>query len=165
MRTIVASVCTLILLVALPAALAQDTMDEPESIEASTTLRIKLASVLVNDQAKAEKFYSEILGFVKKHDIPVGEFRWLTVVSPDEPEGTQLLLEPNDNPAANTFQKAMFDQSIPAASFNVEDVQRTYEKLQGLGVAFTMPPTDVGGAIIAVFDDTCGNLIQIAQEK
>ena len=129
-----------------------------------TMLKIKLAGVFVDNQEKAAKFYTELLGFVIKTDIPVGEFRWLTVVAPDEPEGTELVLEPNDNPAAKTFQKALFDQGIPATSFIVEDVQKTYEKLQRLGVRFTTQPTDVESTTIAVFDDTCGNLIQIAQE-
>jgi catechol 2,3-dioxygenase-like lactoylglutathione lyase family enzyme len=127
-------------------------------------MKIYLTSVLVDDQDKALKFYAEILGFVKKADVPVGEFKWLTVVSHEEPNGVQLLLEPNENPAAQTFQKALFEQGIAATSFAVADVQREYERLKGLGVTFSTPPTAMGPATIAVFDDTCGNLIQIAQQ-
>ncbi len=126
-------------------------------------MKIKLTSVFVGDQEKALQFYTEILGFVKKSDIPVGQFRWLTVVSPDEPDGTELLLEPNDNPAAKTFQSALFEQGIPCASFAVEDIHAEYERLKELGVAFPVPPTPAGGVTIAVLDDTCGNLIQLAQ--
>lgn len=103
-------------------------------------------------------------GFEKKADVPVGEFKWLTVTSPGEPDGVQLLLEPNENPVAQTFQKALFEQGIAATSFAVEDIQQEYERLKGLGVAFSTPPTPMGPATIAVFDDTCGNLIQIAQQ-
>jgi catechol 2,3-dioxygenase-like lactoylglutathione lyase family enzyme len=127
------------------------------------SMKIKLTSVFVGDQEKALQFYTEILGFVKKSDIPVGQFRWLTVVSPDEPDGTELLLEPNDNPAAKTFQSALFEQGIPCASFAVEDIHAEYERLKELGVAFPVPPTPAGGVTIAVLDDTCGNLIQLAQ--
>lgn len=127
-------------------------------------MKIYLTSVLVDDQDKALKFYTEILGFVKKADVPVGEFKWLTVVSLEEPDGVQLLLEPNENPAAQTFQKAIFEQGIAATSFAVADVQQEYERLKGLGVTFSTPPTAMGPATIAVFDDTCGNLIQIAQQ-
>ena len=126
-------------------------------------MKIYLTSVFVDDQDKALKFYTEVLGFVKKADVPVGEFKWLTVVSPDELDGVQLLLEPNDNPAASAFQAAIFEQGIAATSFAVADIQQEYERLQALGVRFTMPPTPMGPATIAVFDDTCGNLIQIAQ--
>ena len=104
-----------------------------------------------------------LVGFVKKEDVSLGEFKWLTVVSPDELDGVQLLLEPNNNPAAQTFQAAIFEQGIAATSFAVADIQREYERLQSLGVRFTMPPTPMGPATICVFDDTCGNLIQIAQ--
>ena len=164
MRTASTVVCVAALLIAFSVTLAQDTTEKPQSNEASTMMKIKLTSVFVDDQKKAAKFYTEVLGFVMKHDIPLGEFRWLTVVSPNETDGTELLLEPNDNPAAKTFQKAIFEQGIPAASFSVENVQKTYEKLHELGVRFTMEPTDVGSTVLAVFDDTCGNLIQIAQE-
>ena len=126
-------------------------------------MRITLTSVFVNDQDEAARFYTETLGFVKKHDVPVGEFKWLTVVSPDDPDGTELLLEPNDNPVAQEFQKGIFDQGIPAASFGVVDIRAEYEKLKLLGVAFTMAPTELANVTVAVFDDTCGNLIQMMQ--
>ena len=126
-------------------------------------MQIKLTSVFVDDQDKALKFYTEVLGFVKKFDFPVGEFKWLTVVSPEEPGGTELLLEPNDNPAARAFQEAIFKQGIPAASFVVEDIQKEYERMKKLGVMFSMEPTKTGPATVAIFDDTCGNLIQIYQ--
>ncbi len=126
-------------------------------------MKILYAGVFVDDQAKALKFYTEVLGFVKKEDVPVGEFRWLTVVTPDDQEGTELLLEPNDNPASVQFQKAIFEQGIPATSFGVDDVQAEYERLKALGVEFHVEPTDYGSYIIASFNDTCGNLIQIQQ--
>ena len=126
-------------------------------------MRIILTGVFVGDQDKALKFYTETLGFVKKHDVPVGEFKWLTVVSPDDPDGTELLLEPNENPVAQEYQKGLFDQGIPAASFGVTDIRAEHEKLKSLGVAFTMEPMDFGNVTIAVFDDTCGNLIQMMQ--
>ena len=126
-------------------------------------MKIKLTSVFVDNQDKALKFYTDVLGFVKKSDVPVGEFKWLTVVSPEEPNGVELLLEPNDNPAAKTFQKAIFEQGIPATSFAVVDVQKEFERLKKLGVAFTTEPTDAGPVTIAVLNDTCGNLIQIYQ--
>lgn len=124
-------------------------------------MKIELASVFVDDTNKALKFYTEVLGFVKKVHIP--EANWVTVTSSDEPEGTQLLLEPNDNPVAETYQKGIFAQGIPATSFAVEDVEKEYERLVKLGVEFTIKPTKSVGAIIAVFNDTCGNLIQIHQ--
>ena len=126
-------------------------------------MRITLTGVFVNDQDKALRFYTETLGFVKKHDVPAGEYRWITVVSPDEPDGTELLLEPNENPVAQTFQKGIFDQGIPATSFGVTDIHAEHEKLASLGVTFTMEPTEMGTVTIAVFDDTCGNLIQLMQ--
>lgn len=126
-------------------------------------MKIKLTSVFVDDQDKALQFYTEVLGFVKKLDISLGQYRWLTVVSPEEPDGTQLLLEPNANPAAKTYQQAIFEQGIPAAQFFVEDIQQEYERLKERGVAFTMEPTPVTGSTIAVLNDTCGNLIQIVQ--
>lgn len=126
-------------------------------------MKIKLTSVLVDDQDKALRFYTTVLGFVKKQDFPVGDFKWLTVVSPEEPNGTELLLEPNENPAARTFQKALFDQGIPLAAFAVEDIQEEYERLKKQGVVFSMEPTKTGTATVAVFEDTCGNLIQIYQ--
>lgn len=127
------------------------------------TMKIKLSSVLVEDQDKALEFYTEVLGFVKKQDMPAGEFRWLTVVSPEEPDGTELLLEPNDNPAAKAFQKAIFEQGIPLTAFAVDDLQGEYERLKKLGVVFSTEPTRMGHTTIAVFDDTCGNLIQLYQ--
>ena len=126
-------------------------------------MRIILTGVFVSDQDEALKFYTETLGFVKKHDVPVGEFKWLTVVSPDDPDGTELLLEPNENPVAQEYQKGLFDQGMPAASFGVTDIRAEHEKLKSLGVAFTMEPMDFGNVTIAVFDDTCGNLIQMMQ--
>ena len=126
-------------------------------------MRITLTGVFVTDQDEALRFYTETLGFVKKHDVPVGEFKWLTVVSPDDPDGTELLLEPNENPVAQEYQKGIFDQGIPAASFSVMDIHAEYEKLKSMGVAFTMEPTELPNVTIAVFDDTCGNLIQIMQ--
>ena len=126
-------------------------------------MKIKLNNVLVGDQEKALLFYTETLGFQKKMDIPMGEFRWLTVVSPEEPEAAELLLEPNALPAAKDFQKAIFESGIPLASFEVDDIKLEYERLTKLGVEFRTEPTDVGGAMIAVLDDTCGNLIQIYQ--
>ncbi len=128
-------------------------------------MRIKLTSVFVKDQAKALQFYTGTLGFVKKADISAGEYRWLTVVSPEEPDGTELVLEPNDNPAARAYQEAIFNQGIPAASFFVDDVKKEYERLKKKGVTFKSGPTEAGPATIAVFEDTCGNLIQISQVK
>ncbi len=128
-------------------------------------MKIYLASVYVDDQDKALKFYTEVLGFLKKTDFPVGTFKWLTVVSPEEPDGVELLLEPNDNPATRPFQKSLFEQGIAAASFAVEDIQKEYKRLKDLGVAFRMPTTQMGPVTVAVFDDTCGNLIQIAQKS
>jgi catechol 2,3-dioxygenase-like lactoylglutathione lyase family enzyme len=128
-------------------------------------MRIKVTSVLVDDQDKALTFYTEILGFVKKNEIPVGEFKWLTVVSPEEPEGTELLLEPNDNPAASTFQKALYNQGIPLTMFFVDDIQKEYERMKNIGVKFTLEPTKMEAIIIAVFDDTCGNFIQMIQKS
>jgi predicted enzyme related to lactoylglutathione lyase len=125
-------------------------------------MKIIYTKVFVNDQDKALKFYTQILGFVKKSDIVAGDYRWLTVVSPEDQNGTELILELNDNPAAKTYQKAIFEQSIPAANFGVSDVHIDYERLKKLGVKFTMQPSDVmENVTIAVFDDTCGNLIQI----
>ena len=128
-------------------------------------IRINITSVLVDDQDKALKFYTDVLGFVKKHDIPVGDFKWLTVVSPAEPDGVELLLEPDQNPAAKAFKKAIFEQGIPATSFAVDDIQQEYERMRALGVEFTQPPTPTGPVIIATLNDTCGNLIQIAQAQ
>jgi catechol 2,3-dioxygenase-like lactoylglutathione lyase family enzyme len=124
-------------------------------------MQIKLTSVFVDDQDKALKFYTDVLGFVKKHEFSAGKYKWLTVVSPDEPEGVQLVLEPNDNPAAKTYQQEIFRQGIPAANFFVGDVQKEYAKLKEHGVTFTKEPTKTTGSTIAVLDDSCGNLIQI----
>jgi predicted enzyme related to lactoylglutathione lyase len=126
-------------------------------------MKIKVTSVFVDNQEKALKFYTEVLGFVKKIDISAGAYRWLTVVSPEEQDGTQLLLEPNENPAAKQYQEAIFKQGIPATQLYVDGIQKEYEKLKGLGVKFTMEPRKVAGSTIAVFDDTCGNLMQIVQ--
>ncbi|GAB4051076.1 VOC family protein [Catellatospora paridis] len=126
-------------------------------------MRIHLASILVDDQAKALAFYTDVLGFVKKNDIPMGEFSWLTVVSPDEPDGVELVLEPDQHPAAKPFKEALVDDGIPFTSFAVTDVHAEYERLTKLGVVFTQPPTSMGPVTTAVLDDTCGNLIQIAQ--
>ncbi|WP_174616049.1 VOC family protein [Virgibacillus ihumii] len=128
-------------------------------------MRIKITSVFVEDQEKALKFYTEVLGFEKKMDIPAGDFKWLTVVSPEDPDGVELLLEPNDNPAAKTFQKAIYDEGIPATSFVVDNIQEEYEHLKNLGVEFTAAPTEMSPVTFAIFDDTCGNLIQISQAK
>jgi predicted enzyme related to lactoylglutathione lyase len=126
-------------------------------------LKIKLASVIVDDQDRALRFYTEVLGFVKKRDMPVGNFRWLTVVSPDEPEGTELLLEPSDNLAAQTYQKTIFEQGIPLTAFAVDDIEKEFERMSKLGVRFVMRPTKMGPVTQAVFDDTCGNFIQMYQ--
>jgi catechol 2,3-dioxygenase-like lactoylglutathione lyase family enzyme len=126
-------------------------------------MRIHLTSVLVDDQEKALRFYTDVLGFVKKTDIPLGEARWLTVVAPDDPKGPELLLEPDDHPAAGPFKAALVDDGIPASSFAVDDVPAEFQRLRGLGVRFTQEPLELGGVTTAVFDDTCGNLIQIAK--
>jgi catechol 2,3-dioxygenase-like lactoylglutathione lyase family enzyme len=128
-------------------------------------MRIVVTSVLVDDQAKALTFYTDILGFVRKVDIPVGDARWLTVVSREDPDGTELLLEPDSHPAAGPFKAALVEDGIPATSFGVDDVQAEFDRLRGLGVQFTQPPTEMGPVTTAVFDDTCGNLIQIAQQS
>ena len=130
-------------------------------------MHIERLSVMVNDQSAALAFYTEILGFVKQHDIPLGEYRWLTVVSPEGPSTVELLLEPNTNPtlggAERTFQSALFEAGIPFAGFRVDDIQAESERLKAHGVRFTMEPTEAGPVTVAVFDDTCGNLIQIYQ--
>jgi predicted enzyme related to lactoylglutathione lyase len=125
-------------------------------------VKIKVTSIYVNDQEKALRFYTKVLGFVKKADFTQGPFRWLTVASPEEPDGTELQLALNDNPAARAYQQAMFEQGQPAAMFYVDDVQREYDRMKPLGAEFTMPPTKVTGSTIAKLKDTCGNLIQIA---
>ena len=126
-------------------------------------IRINLTSVLVDDQSKALAFYTDVLGFQKKTEMPMGEHRWLTVVSPSEPDGVELLLEPDEHPAARPFKEALVEDGIPFTSFAVADVQAEYERPRGLGVRFTQEPLDMGGVTTAVLDDTCGNLIQIAQ--
>jgi len=125
-------------------------------------MKIIRTKVFVHDQDRALKFYTEKLGFVKKNDVSAGEYRWLTVISPEDQNGTELLLELNNNPVAQAYQKGIFEQGIPAASFGVEDIHAEYKRLKELGVKFTVEPTTVVGQVtIAVFDDTCGNLIQI----
>jgi catechol 2,3-dioxygenase-like lactoylglutathione lyase family enzyme len=127
-------------------------------------MRINLTSVLVDDQDRALRFYTDVLGFVKKHDVPMGEDRWLTVVSPQDPDGTELVLEPSSHPAVKPFKEALVADGIPYTSFAVDDVEAEYERLRGLGVRFTQEPTDMGPVTTAVLDDTCGNLIQIAHQ-
>jgi len=126
-------------------------------------MKIALTSVYVDDQEKAVRFYTEVLGFVKKADFSQGPFRWLTVASPEDPKGTELQLALNDNPAAKTYQQAMFQQSQPAAMFFTDDLQADYERMKARGAEFIMPPTDVTGSKIAKLNDTCGNLIQVTQ--
>ena len=126
-------------------------------------MKIKLTTIYVDDQEKALRFYTDVLGFVKKADVSQGPFRWLTVASPEEPQGTDLQLALNDNPAARAYQQAMFDQSQPAAMFFTDDINADYERIKARGATFTMPPTDVTASIIATLDDTCGNLIQLTQ--
>ena len=127
-------------------------------------MKIVVTSVLVDDQEKALRFYTDVLGFVKKVDIPAGDARWLTVVSPQNPDGTELLLEPDSHPAAQSFKAALVEDGIPYTSFGVDDIQSEFKRLEGLGVQFTQPPVEMGPVTTAVFDDTCGNLIQIAQQ-
>ena len=124
-------------------------------------MRIKLSSVLVDDQEKALRFYTEILGFQEKANVPLGEHRWITVVSPEDPDGTELVLEPDEHPAAKPFKKALVADGIPFTAFAVDDVRAEHERLRGLGVRFTQEPADMGPVTTAVLDDTCGNLIQI----
>ena len=126
-------------------------------------MKIKLTSVHVDDQNKALRFYTEVLGFAKKADFSNGPFRWLTVASPEEPDGTELQLALNDNPAAKAYQQAIFQQGQPAANFFSDDVKGDYERTKARGAQFTMPPTDVTGSTIATLNDTCGNLIQLTQ--
>jgi catechol 2,3-dioxygenase-like lactoylglutathione lyase family enzyme len=126
-------------------------------------LQIKLTSVMVDDQAKALRFYTEVLGFVKKHDVPAGGARWLTVVSPENPDGPELLLEPLGMPAAEPFQKALYEAGVPLTAFAVADTRKEYERLKGLGVQFNGEPQEVGPTVVVAFDDTCGNWIQIYQ--
>lgn len=126
-------------------------------------MRINLTSVLVEDQQKALRFYTEVLGFKEKNNVPLGEHAWITVVSPEDPDGVELLLEPDEHPAAKPFKAALVADGIPFTSFAVADVRAEHDRLRGLGVRFTQEPTEMGPVITAVLDDTCGNLIQIAQ--
>jgi predicted enzyme related to lactoylglutathione lyase len=126
-------------------------------------MKLKVTSIYVDDQENALRFYTDVLGFVKKADVTQGPFRWLTVASAEEPDGVELQLAPNDNPAAKSYQQAMFEQGQPAAMFYVDDVQREYDRITAAGAEFTMPPTKVTGSTIAILKDTCGNLIQITR--
>jgi catechol 2,3-dioxygenase-like lactoylglutathione lyase family enzyme len=126
-------------------------------------MKINLSSVFVDDQDKALRFYTDVLGFVKKTEVPLGEHRWLTVVSPEDPDGTELLLEPDGHPAVKPYVTALVEDGIPATSFAVDDVHAEFERLRGLGVHFTQEPLEMGPVTTAVLDDTCGNLIQLAQ--
>jgi predicted enzyme related to lactoylglutathione lyase len=135
----------------------------PSTAKAPHGLKIKLTTVYVDDQAKALQFYTDVLGFVKKTDITNGPYRWLTVTSPAEPQGSELQLALDDNPSAKAYQQASFKQGQPAAMFFTDDVQADYERLKARGAKFTMPPTAVTGSKIAMLDDTCGNLIQVTQ--
>jgi catechol 2,3-dioxygenase-like lactoylglutathione lyase family enzyme len=126
-------------------------------------MRIYVTSVFVHNQDEALRFYTDVLGFVKKTEVPAGEARWLTVVSPEDPDGCELLLEPDGHPAVKPFKEALVSDGIPFTSFMVADVRAEFERLRGLGVRFTQEPVDMGPVVTAVFDDTCGNLIQLAQ--
>ena len=128
-------------------------------------MKIKVTSLYVDDQEKALLFYTEVLGFAKKNDFSNGPYRWLTVASPEEPDGTELQLALNNNPAAKAYQQALFQQSQPAAMFFTNDVKSDYERIKNRGAEFTMPPTDVTASTIAMLKDTCGNLIQLTQLK
>ncbi len=130
-------------------------------------MKIKLASLFVDDQEKALKYYTEVLGFLKKADVKANNYRWLTVVSPEDQDGVELVLEPNENPVAKAYQGGIFKQSIPATMFFVDDIQKEFERLTNLGVRFTLEPTKLPGtpSTIAILDDTCGNLIQITELK
>jgi catechol 2,3-dioxygenase-like lactoylglutathione lyase family enzyme len=126
-------------------------------------MKIHLSSVFVDDQDKALRFYTDVLGFVKKTEVPLGDHRWLTVVSPEDPDGTELVLEPDSHPAVKPYRAALAEDGIPATSFAVDDVHAEFDRLRGLGVRFTQEPLEMGPVTTAVLDDTCGNLIQIAQ--
>ncbi|GHJ95941.1 hypothetical protein SNE510_54600 [Streptomyces sp. NE5-10] len=126
-------------------------------------MRINLAGVFVDDQERALRFYTDVLGFALKHDVPIGEDRWITVVSPEDPDGTELVLEPSGHPAVLPYKEALVADGIPATSFAVDDVHAEHARLTALGVRFTQPPVDMGPVTTAVLDDTCGNLIQLAQ--
>ena len=134
-----------------------------ETAQQEKPLKIKLMTVYVDDQDKALRFYTEVLGFTKKRDVSQGPYRWLTVASAEEPGGAELQLERNDDPAAKAFQQAKFQQRQPAAMFNTDDVQHDFERMKAAGAEFTMPPTKVTGSTIATMNDTCGNLIQLTQ--
>ena len=127
--------------------------------------RINITSVLVDDQEKAHRFYTDVLGFVTKHDIPLGEHKWLTVIGANDPDGTELLLEPSEHPACGPFKAALMEDGIPFTSFEVDDVHAEFDRLSTSGVVFTQNPTDVGEVWMAVLDDTCGNLIALTQAK
>jgi predicted enzyme related to lactoylglutathione lyase len=129
------------------------------------TMKIALTSLFVDDQRAALAFYTEVLGFTKRHDIPLGENFWLTVVSPESPDGPELLLEPSGHPAVKPYRDALAEDGIPLAQFAVDDIEAEHARLTGRGVVFTQPPTDIGTAFVAVFDDTCGNLIQLIEMK
>jgi catechol 2,3-dioxygenase-like lactoylglutathione lyase family enzyme len=163
MKKIVVAACAVALLCGSGLA-ARDAGPGPEQGKEQGRMRIILSSVFVDDQDKALAFYTGVLGFVTKQNFPVGKFKWLTVVSPTDPDGVELLLEPNDNPAARTFQTAVYEQGIPVTTFGVDDLQKEYETLKKRGVVFRTPPTRTGPVSIAVFEDTCGNLIQLAQK-
>lgn len=128
-------------------------------------MKIRLTSIYVDDQRAALDFYTRVLGFTVHHDIPLGDNFWLTVVSPEDPDGPQLLLEPSDHPAVGPYREALASDGIPLVQFAVDNVEAEHDRLVGLGVTFTQPPTDVGSAVMAVFDDTCGNLVQLITEK
>jgi predicted enzyme related to lactoylglutathione lyase len=128
-------------------------------------MRIELTTLFVDDQRAALAFYTEVLGFVKRHDIPLGNDFWLTVVSPDSPAGPELLLEPCGHPAVKPYRDALAEDGIPLAQFAVDDVEAEHERLTKAGVVFTQPPTDIGEQMVAVFDDTCGNLVQLISQK
>jgi predicted enzyme related to lactoylglutathione lyase len=128
-------------------------------------MKIALTSLFVDDQREALAFYTEVLGFTKRHDIPLGDDFWLTVVSPESPDGPELLLEPSGHPAVKPYRDALAEDGIPLAQFAVDDIEVEYARLTSKGVVFTQPPTDIGTAVVAVFDDTCGNLIQLIEMK
>jgi predicted enzyme related to lactoylglutathione lyase len=128
-------------------------------------MRINLTSVFVDDQRAALAFYTDVLGFTKRRDIPLGSDSWLTVVSPESPDGPELLLEPSSHPAVKPYRDALVEDGIPLAQFAVDNLEAEHARLTGEGVVFTQPPTDIGAALVAVFDDTCGNLIQLVEEK
>lgn len=127
-------------------------------------MRIVITSIFVDDQEKALQFYTEKLGFLKKTEVPLGEAKWLTVIAPSDPDGTELLLEPDSHPAVGPFKRALMEDGIPFTSFDVQDIQEEYKRLRAAGVQFTQPPVGMGVVTTAVLDDTCGNLIQLAQK-